>query len=91
MRSPVRSAPMASKTAHERLAAHVLEQDDMVQGDSAVLADDLLNRTVLPRLFRTLLSVEDTIKGRHAPSVDVLSEDVDLLAMRRLVSAALPD
>jgi hypothetical protein len=62
----------------------------MVRADSAVLAHDLLDPTVLPRLIRTPLSVEDTIKGKHAPSAKTLAKDVDLKAIRRFVSEALP-
>lgn len=44
---------------------------------------------MLPRLLRTLLSVEEAIKD---PSEDTaLDGDVDLNAIRRLVSTALPD
>jgi hypothetical protein len=56
--------------------------------DAEPLAEDLLARTVLPRLFRALLNVEDARKGD--PGEDVLPEAVDLPAIRRLVSTALP-
>jgi hypothetical protein len=43
---------------------------------------------VLPRLFRTLLNVDEAIKDM--PEETSLAEDVDLGAIRRLVSTALP-
>jgi AcrR family transcriptional regulator len=67
------------------LTAYLADHFDV---DAAPLAEDLLVRTVLPRLFRTLLNVEDALKGD--PGEDVLPEAVDLPAIRRLVSATLP-
>ena len=46
----------------------------MDRPDSAALAEDLLGRTVLPRLLRTLLNVEDVIKDM--PEVEALAGDV---------------
>ena len=76
-------------TTYERLTVYLVEQYGMERADSAALAQDLLGRAVLPRLFRTLLNVEDVIKD--APGDTALAEDVDLNAIRRLVSTALPD
>ena len=61
----------------------------MDHAGSAALAEDLLGRTVLPRLFRTLLNVEEPIKD--PPEDTALAEHVDLTAIRRLVSTALPE
>jgi hypothetical protein len=55
---------------------------------SAALAEDLLGRAVLPRLFRTLLNVDAVLKDQ--PDQSALAQDVDLDAIRRMVSAALP-
>ncbi len=73
---------------HQRLSVYLAEQYAMDPTDSAALAEDLFGRTVLPRLLRTLLNVEPVIKD--APEETTLAEDVDLDAIRRLVSSALP-
>jgi AcrR family transcriptional regulator len=75
-------------STYERLSAYLAEQYAMARADSSALAEDLLGRTVLPRLFRTLLNVEDVIKD--APEDAALAQHVDLTAIRRLVEAALP-
>ncbi|MGI5226371.1 TetR/AcrR family transcriptional regulator [Actinoallomurus sp. CA-142502] len=75
-------------STYERLSAYLAERYAMDHADSAALAEDLLARTVLPRLFRTLLNVEEVIKDM--PEESALAEDVDLDAIRRLVAATLP-
>jgi AcrR family transcriptional regulator len=75
-------------STYERLSVYLVERYGMTHADSTALAEDLLGRAVLPRLFRTLLKVEDVIKD--APGEAALADDVDLDAIRRLVSAALP-
>jgi AcrR family transcriptional regulator len=75
-------------TTSERLSGYLAEQYELGPADSAALAGDLLGRTVLPRLFRTLLNVENPIKDE--PDDAALAEHVDLDAIRRVVSAALP-
>lgn len=76
-------------TTHERLTGYLAERYVMDHADGAALAEDLLGRAVLPRLFRTLLNVENPIKDE--PDDTTLAQHVDLKAIRRLVSAALPD
>ena len=73
---------------HQRLSAYLAERYALDPADSAALAEDLFGRTVLPRLLRTLLNVEPVI--RDAPEETALADDVDLKAIRRLVSSALP-
>ncbi|WP_345429244.1 TetR/AcrR family transcriptional regulator [Actinoallomurus vinaceus] len=73
---------------YERLSVYLAERYAMDHVAGAALAEDLLNRTVLPRLFRTLLNVEEVLKD--APEEIALAEHVDLNAIRRLVSTALP-
>lgn len=73
---------------HRRLSVYLADQYAMSPADSAALAEDLFGRTVLPRLLRTLLNVEPAI--RDAPEETALAENVDLDAIRRVVSAALP-
>jgi AcrR family transcriptional regulator len=75
-------------STYERLSTYLAERYAMDPADSTALAEDLLARTVLPRLFRTLLNVEPGIKDM--PEETSLAEDVDLDAIRRLVSTALP-
>jgi AcrR family transcriptional regulator len=75
-------------STYERLSGYLAERYAMSHADSAALAEDLLGRTVLPRLFRTLLNVEEAAKD--APEATALAEHVALDAIRRLVSTALP-
>lgn len=76
-------------SARDRLAAYVVEHCGREPEDAAALADGLLGRSVLPRLFRTLLSVEDPL--REMPEPADLAGDVDLDAIRGMVADALPD
>lgn len=75
-------------STHERLSVYLAERYAMAPADSAALAEDLLGRTVLPRLLRTLLNVEEVMKD--TPEDTALAADVDLDAIRRLVSTVLP-
>ncbi|MCP2170170.1 TetR/AcrR family transcriptional regulator [Goodfellowiella coeruleoviolacea] len=75
-------------STRERLTAYLAERFDVDRAAGAELAEDLLGRAVLPRLFRTLLNVEDPVKDE--PDEAVLAEHVDLDAIRRLVSVTLP-
>ncbi len=75
-------------TTAERLATHLADHYDLDRAASEALANDLVDRTVLPRLFRTLLNVEDVIKA--APDESALADHVDLAAIRQVVSTALP-
>lgn len=72
----------------QRLAAYLVDQYTMDHTNGAALAKDLLERTVLPRLFRTLLGVEEPTKD--TPDETVLTQDIDANAIRQLVLAALP-
>jgi AcrR family transcriptional regulator len=76
-------------STYQRLRDYLVEHYAMDAADSAAVAEDLLGRAVLPRLFRTLLGVEDVIKDGPPDDAD-LAEDVDLPAIHRLVSAVLP-
>jgi AcrR family transcriptional regulator len=75
-------------TTFGRLAAYLVEHYAMDRAAGAVLAQDLLGRAVLPRLFRTLLNVQDVIKDM--PDEAAIAEDVDVDAIRRMVRTALP-
>jgi AcrR family transcriptional regulator len=76
-------------SSYRRLSDYLAGQFGMDQAASTALAEDLLARTVLPRLFRTLLGVEDPVKDQ--PDEAALSRDVDLATIRQLVSSALKD
>lgn len=76
-------------SSYQRLSDYLAGQYGMGQPASAALAEDLLARTVLPRLLRTLLGVEDPIKD--SPDEAALAQDVDLAAIRELVSGTLAD
>lgn len=75
-------------STYERLSVYLARQYAMDPADSAALAEDLLGRAVLPRLFRTLLNVEEVIKDM--PEDAALAGDVDLNTIRKMVVAALP-
>jgi AcrR family transcriptional regulator len=75
-------------STQDRLAAYLAEQGQLSPPEAAALAADLLARTVLPRLFRTLLNVEPPVKDN--PGDAILAEDAGLTAIRQLVRASLP-
>lgn len=75
-------------STYRRLSDYVTQHYAMDHAASEALAEDLLNRTVLPRLMRTLLSVE--APNKNQPEETVLADDVDLDEIRRLVAATLP-
>jgi AcrR family transcriptional regulator len=80
-------------TTYERLASYLIEQYGSRGTDRAAgtaLAQDLLSRIVLPRLFRMLLGVEAVIERADSPDEAALPDDVDLDAIRATVSAVLP-
>jgi AcrR family transcriptional regulator len=75
-------------STQDRLAAYLAQQGLLSPPEAAALAADLLARTVLPRLFRTLLNVEPPAKDN--PGDTLLAEDAGLSAIRQLVRASLP-
>ncbi len=77
-------------STRERLSTFLTEQYTDANRDSSALAEDLLARAVTPRLTRTLLGVDDAIPGHDAPTDADLEADVDLHAIRTLVTT-LPD
>jgi AcrR family transcriptional regulator len=66
----------------ERLSAYLDEHFGR-----GALAEDLLNRSALPRVFRTLLNVDEPLKAE--PEASALAEHVDLDAIRQVVATAL--
>ena len=54
-------------STYERLSSYLAKQYAMDHARSMALAEELLDRAVLPRLLRTLLSVEDVIKDKTSP------------------------
>lgn len=75
-------------TTYDRLGEYLARRYAMDQESATALARELLDRAVLPRLVRTLLSVEDAIS--EPPDDAALGDHVDLDAIRPLVAAALP-
>jgi AcrR family transcriptional regulator len=75
-------------SAYQRLADYLAERGSMDHAAALAAAEDLLGRAVLPRLFRLLLGVEEPAKAR--PDEASLAEDVDLPAIRGLVSSSVP-
>ncbi|BCJ27121.1 TetR/AcrR family transcriptional regulator [Actinocatenispora sera] len=75
-------------SAHQRLADYLTDRYELATADGAALATDLLGRTVLPRVFRTLLGVDQP--NPDEPDEALLSTTVDLGTIRRQVAATLP-
>jgi AcrR family transcriptional regulator len=75
-------------SAHQRLADYLTERYGLTAADGAALAIDLLGRTVLPRVFRTLLNVDPP--NPDEPDEAALPTAVDLATIRRQVAATLP-
>ncbi|WP_024800306.1 TetR/AcrR family transcriptional regulator [Nocardia sp. BMG51109] len=71
---------------HERLRDYLAQNYEL---DAASVAEDLLARTTLPRLYRTLLAVAEPLT--EEPDEKALAGHVDLDAIRRVVTATLPD
>ncbi len=76
-------------SSYQRLSDYLAGRYALDQAASTALAEDLLARTVLPRLLRTLLGVEDPIKD--SPDEAALAQDVNLAAIRQLVTGTLAD
>ncbi|GAB3803173.1 TetR/AcrR family transcriptional regulator [Humibacter antri] len=62
---------------------------DFERADAVAL--DLLGRTALPRIMRTLLRVDPPIAGHDSPRPDAISSDVDIQIVRSVVESALPN
>jgi AcrR family transcriptional regulator len=75
-------------STQDRLAAYLAEHYRLSPPQATAVAADLLARTVLPRLFRTLLNVEPP--ARDNPGDAPLAEEAGLGAIRELVRVALP-
>jgi AcrR family transcriptional regulator len=75
-------------TTHERLAAFLSERCQLAAPASIDIAHELLGRTVYPRLFRTLLGVEEPLN--EPPGEASIAADLDLAPVRRAVAALLP-
>ena len=75
-------------TTHERLTAFLGERCRIAPPASDRIADQLLGRTVYPRLFRALLGVEEPLD--EASDEASLATDIDLAPIRDAVAALLP-
>lgn len=73
----------------ERLALFLATASEVDRSQCTAVATDLLTQAALPRLFKTLLSVENPIGGKNPPGVPRLRTDVDLEPIRRAVTSRL--
>jgi AcrR family transcriptional regulator len=76
------------ETTHERLAAFLTERRGLPPDHSARVAEELLGRTVYPRLVRALFGVEAVLDER--PVEASIARDLDLTPIREAVAALLP-
>jgi AcrR family transcriptional regulator len=74
-------------TTQERLAAFLTKRCHLDPPTSAEVAQELLGRTVYPRLFRALLGVEEPLKEQ--PDETSIATDIDLAPIRKAVTALL--
>lgn len=72
---------------YSRLAEYLAAQYTMDSTEAAALAEDLVGRTVLPRVFRVLLNAEPAIE--EMPGAEAAVDNVELEPIRLVVSAAL--
>ncbi|WP_020658518.1 TetR/AcrR family transcriptional regulator [Amycolatopsis benzoatilytica] len=72
---------------YARLAEYLAERYEKDSAAAMALAEDLVGRTVLARVFRVLLNAEPAIQ--KPPGEDAAVENVDLAPIRRVVSAVL--
>jgi len=75
-------------TSRERLAAFLVERCGLTPPAGDDLADELLGRTVHPRLFRALLGVDEPLDERSDETS--LPTDIDLAPIRAAVTGLLP-
>jgi AcrR family transcriptional regulator len=75
-------------TTHARLVAFLSERCRLAPPTSSEIADELLGRTIYPRLLRALLGVEEPLKEQ--PDEAAIAADLDLAPIRRAVAALLP-
>jgi AcrR family transcriptional regulator len=76
-------------TTAERLALYLATASEVDRTQCTALATDLLNQAALPRLVKTLLSVESPLGGTNPPDPSRLSTDVDLEPIRKIVTSHL--
>jgi hypothetical protein len=75
-------------TAHERLAAFLVERCRLAPPAGSDVAHQLLGRTVYPRVFRALLGVEAPLAEESDEAS--LAADIDLAPIRDAVTALVP-
>jgi len=75
-------------TTKERLVAFLVERTRLAPPTAADVAHELLGLTVFPRLFRTLLGVEEPLDEKS--DVASLATDVDLAPIRAAVVKLVP-
>jgi len=72
---------------YARLAGYLAEQYEKDSAAAMALAEDLVGRTVLARVFQVLLKAEPAIE--EMPGEDASVQNVELAPIRRVVSAVL--
>lgn len=77
-------------STEERLGSYLTERYGLADQRGVEMAQDLLARTVLPRLFRTLLGVDKPIRGKNPPKAADLARQVDLDLIRQIALGTLP-
>lgn len=75
-------------TTHVRLAAFLSERYRLAPATSTDIAYRLLGRTVYPRLFRSLLGVDEPLSKQ--PDEASIAADIDLAPIRDAIAALLP-
>ena len=75
-------------TSQDRLATFLRSEFSLTDAASAGIAEQLLARTIYPRLISTLYGVARPLTEKHEE--DVLATDVDLTPIRRSVAGLLP-
>ncbi|HEY1478431.1 MAG TPA: helix-turn-helix domain-containing protein [Gaiellales bacterium] len=72
---------------HGRLAAFLRDRYGLSQAASDEIANELLGRTIYPRLVRALLGLEELLAS--SPGEESIADDVDLEPIRQAVHALL--
>jgi AcrR family transcriptional regulator len=75
-------------TPHRRLTEFLSDRYELTPPTSADIADELLGRTIYPRLVRALLGLDELLT--EPPDEASIAADLDLAPIRRAVAALLP-
>lgn len=75
-------------TTHERLEDFLTEHCRLTRAESTEITNQLIGRTVYPRVFRALLGVDPPLPGQ--PDEATIAKDIDLAPIREAVAALVP-